>query len=218
MVIGLQSVPIETAGGCDWNCDRNSAALSVPHLHGRGTLSCSTLPHRQRDENGPFRGRLIAPSAALTATGLRSLPAIGPIGCRAITPSLFGKPGFDLRGEFLCLPHDRIQFCEQRRELVRCQVGHSGSRCDEIQAGSVRLTRSLRSQDGPLTFDLLFSLEAGLQHPEFPCECAKLSNHVGRPLRTQRLSATDQHRLARHGWENATIRRLPAERHFIVGN
>jgi hypothetical protein len=33
-------------------------------------------------------------------------------------------------------------------------------------------------------------------------------NHVGSPLRTQRLSAAAQHRLARHGWENATIRRF----------
>src|SRR5678816_553085 len=73
---------------------------------------------------------------------------------------------------------------------------------------SVSLTPSLWGQDGPLTFDLLFSLEAGLQHPEFLCECAKLLNHVGSPLRTQRLSAAAQHRLARHGWENATIRRF----------
>ena len=83
---------------------------------------------------------------------------------------------------------------------------------------SVSLTFSTGRENGPSTFDLLLSLETGLQHPEFVRERAKLSNHVRSPLRTQRLSASDQHQLARHRWEDATIRRLPAERHIIAGN
>jgi hypothetical protein len=55
----------------------------------------------------------------------------------------------------------------------------------------------MRGEDGPLTFDFLFSLEAGLQHLEFMCQRAKVSNHVGGPLPTQRPSASD-HRLAHH--------------------
>ena len=140
-----------------------------------------------------------AASPALTLTALRSLSAIGPIGCGAIPRPFVHKPGFDLRGEFPCLPHDRIQFCEQRRKLVGCQFGHGVNRCDGIGRGSVSLTPSMTAEDGPFTFDFFFSLEAGLQHPEFLSERAKMSNHVGSPFRTQRLSASGQHRLARHG-------------------
>jgi hypothetical protein len=63
----------------------------------------------------------------------------------------------------------------------------------------VRLAFPLRGEDGPLTFDLLFGLQAGLQHPEFSCERAKLSDHVSSPLPTQRLSALERQQLAGHG-------------------
>jgi hypothetical protein len=64
-------------------------------------------------------------------------------------------------------------------------------------AGSVSLTFPMRGEDG-LTFDFLFRLEAGLQHLEFLCERAKLSNHIGGPLSAQRLSASDRHQFAHH--------------------
>jgi hypothetical protein len=66
-----------------------------------------------------------------------------------------------------------------------------------MAAGSVGLTFPMRGKGG-LTFDFLFGLEAGLQHLEFLCECAKLSNHIGGPLPAQRLVASDRHRFAHH--------------------
>src|SRR4029453_11707275 len=68
-----------------------------------------------------------------------------------------------------------------------------------MRGGSVRLAFTMGRKDGPLTLDLLFSLEAGLQHPEFLCEPAKPSQHVGSPLPAQRLCASDQQQLAGHG-------------------
>jgi len=45
----------------------------------------------------------------------------------------------------------------------------------------------MRREDGALTLDLCFSVQADLQHLEFPRERAKPSEHVGSPLPTQRL-------------------------------
>jgi len=66
-----------------------------------------------------------------------------------------------------------------------------------MEAGSVGLALPMRGEDGS-TFDFLFRLEAGLQHLEFLCERAKLSNHAGGPLPAQRLVASDRHRFAHH--------------------
>src|SRR4030095_6107827 len=68
-----------------------------------------------------------------------------------------------------------------------------------MRGGSVRLAFPVGRKDGPLTFDLLFSLEAGLQHPEFLCERATLSKHVASSLPTQMLCTSDGQRLAGHG-------------------
>jgi hypothetical protein len=59
-----------------------------------------------------------------------------------------------------------------------------------MEAGSVGLALPMRGEDGS-TFDFLLRLEAGLQHLEFLCERAKLSNHTGGPLPAQRLVASD---------------------------
>ena len=56
---------------------------------------------------------------------------------------------------------------------------------------SVRLAFPMRSEDGPLTLDLCFSVEADLQHLEFSRERTKASKHVGSPLPTQRFWTSD---------------------------
>ena len=66
-----------------------------------------------------------------------------------------------------------------------------------MAADLIGLTFPMRGEDG-LSFDFLFRLEAGLQHLEFLCEGAKLSNHIGGPLPAQRLCASDRHRFAHH--------------------
>jgi len=106
-----------------------------------------------------------------------------------------------------------------RSKRIACGVttrgicGRSGKR-----SGSFRLAFPTGGKDGPLTFDLLFSLQARLQHLEFLCQRAKLAQHVGSPLPTQRLCASDQQKLTRHRWEDPTIRPFTAERHFVAVN
>jgi hypothetical protein len=92
-----------------------------------GSRICATVPNTNRPLPIPCLKcqHVGMESTALTLTALRSLSPIGPIGCRAIAPPFLDEPGCDLRGEFLCLPHDRIQFREQRGKFVRCQVGLS---------------------------------------------------------------------------------------------
>ena len=106
-----------------------------------------------------------------------------------------------------------------RSKRIACGVttrgicGRSGKR-----SGSFRLAFPTGGKDGPLTFDLLFSLQARLQHLEFLCQRAKLAQRVGSPLPTQRLCASDQQKLTRHRWEDPTIRPFTAERHFVAVN
>jgi hypothetical protein len=77
----------------------------------------------------------------------------------------------------------------------------------------------MRGEDGPLTLDLCFSVQADLQHLEFSRERTKPSKHVGSSLPTQRpWTFGDHQRLARHGREDATIRRFPAERYLVAVN
>ena len=52
---------------------------------------------------------------------------------------------------------------------------------------SVSLAFPMRGEDGSLTFDSCFSVEADLQHLEFSRERAKPSKHFGSPLPTQRF-------------------------------
>src|SRR5262245_26640032 len=70
---------------------------------------------------------------------------------------------------------------------------------------SVGLTFPMRNEGWAMTFGLLFSLEAGFQHLEFLCERAKLSEHLGSPLPTQRVSTSDQRGLGRHTLEAARL-------------
>src|SRR5262245_448830 len=106
-----------------------------------------------------------------------------------------------------------------RSKRIACGVttrgvwGRGGKRI-----GSVRLAFSTGGKDGPLTFDLLFNLQARLQHLEFLCQRAKLSQHVGSPLPTQRLCASDQQKLTRHRREDPNISPFTVERNFVAVN
>jgi len=49
----------------------------------------------------------------------------------------------------------------------------------------------MRGEDGPLTLDLRFSVEASLQHVQFSREGAQPSKHLGSARPTQRPWAFD---------------------------